>query len=373
MDEAKGMANDGTPAERLTVEQVGALFRGKIATRRDSFRSDQGMTAQGADARQSPSTTAVPQRRDMDDAAIPQAAKTSGPLNVKNLKERAIHLFFLVNGLVVVIVLIGIFVLLVFTSLPAFREIDIVNFFFSATWNPTSFVQASYGILAMVVSTFMTTIGALVIAVPLGIGTAAYLSDVASHRVREIAKPIVEILAGIPSVVIGFLGIVMVGPFIARVFNLPNGLNAVNGSILLAIMALPTITSISEDALKNVPRSFEEASLALGATKWQTVVRVKLPAAKSGIIAACMLGMGRAIGETMAILMATGCAPAMPTSFLDSVRTMTSTIAIELGEVPFNTTHYFALFGVGLVLFIITFIVNMVSDIILHKYGKVSK
>jgi len=288
-------------------------------------------------------------------------------------KERAIHGLFFLNGAVVVAVLLGIFVLLVTTSIPAFREISLLEFLGSANWNPTSFVKSSYGLLAMLVSTFMVTLGALAIAVPLGVGTAAYLSEVASRRVREIAKPVVEILAGIPSVVIGFLGIVLVGPAIARLFHLPNGLNAVNGSILLAIMALPTIVSLTEDALRSVPRSYEEASLALGATRWQTLIRVKIPAASSGTTAACMLRMGRAIGETMTVLMATGCAPAMPTSFLDSVRTMTATIAIELGEVPYNTTHYYALFTVGLVLFIITFIVNMVSDIVLRKYQKVTR
>jgi len=288
-------------------------------------------------------------------------------------KEKLIHGIFFFNGLLVVIVLLGIFALLVFTAIPAFKEISLREFLFSSNWNPTSYVKSSYGIVAMLVSTFMVTFGALLIAVPLGIGTAAYLSDVASTRVREIAKPIIEILAGIPSVVIGFLGIVLVGPFIAKVFNLHNGLNALNGSVLLAVMALPTIISLSEDALKSVPKSYGEASLALGATPWQTLVRVKLPAALSGIIASCMLGMGRAIGETMTVLMATGCAPAMPESFLGAVRTMTSTIAIELGEVPYNTSHYYALFGIGLVLFIITFLVNMSADIILHRYQKVSK
>jgi len=225
----------------------------------------------------------------------------------------------------------------------------------------------------MLVSTLLVSIGALVIAIPLGVGAAAYLSDVASPHTREITKPIIEILAGIPSVVIGFLGIVLVGPAISKIFHLNNGLNALNGSILLAVMALPTIISLSEDALTSVPKSFQEASLALGATHWQTLVRVKIPAALSGIIAASMLGMGRAIGETMTVLMATGCSIAMPTSFLQSVQTMTSTIAIELGEVPYNTTHYYALFGIGLVLFIITFMVNMISDIVLHKYQTVIK
>lgn len=289
-------------------------------------------------------------------------------------KESFIHGLFFFNGFLVILVLIGIFALLVSKSAPAFKEIPLRGFLFKATWNPTAtFVTPSYGMGSMLVSTFMVSIGALIIAVPLGIGTAAYLSDIASPKVREIAKPVIEILAGIPSVVIGFLGIVLVGPMIARVFRLPNGLNALNGSILLAVMALPTIISLTEDALKSVPLSFKEASLALGATHWQTIYRVKIPAAISGIVAACMLGMGRAIGETMTVLMATGCSIAMPKGFLSSVQTITSTIAIELGEVPYNTTHYYALFAIGLVLFVITFIVNMVSDIVLHKYQKVVK
>ena len=289
-------------------------------------------------------------------------------------KEKFIHGLFFLNGLLVVLVLLGIFVILFTKALPAFKEISLAEFLFSAVWNPTAtFVKPTYGILSMLVSTLMVSIGALLIAIPLGVGAAAYLSDVASSRVREVTKPIIEILAGIPSVVIGFLGIVMVGPFIAKVFHLSNGLNALNGSILLAIMALPTIISMTEDALNSVPKSFEEASLALGATRWQTLIEVKIPAAASGIIAAVMLGMGRAIGETMTVLMATGCSIAMPHSFLQSVETMTSTIAIELGEVPFNTTHYYALFGIGLVLFIITFIVNMISDIVLHRHQKVVK
>ena len=290
------------------------------------------------------------------------------------IKENIIHGLFFLNGLSVVLVLVGIFVLLVTMALPAFKEIRLGEFLFSASWNPTAtFVTPSYGILSMLVSTLMVSIGALLIAIPLGIGAAAYLSDVASSRIREIAKPVIEILAGIPSVVIGFLGIVLVGPIIAKIFHISNGLNALNGSILLAVMALPTIISLTEDALNSVPKSFQEASLALGATHWQTLIKVKIPAAASGIIAASMLGMGRAIGETMTVLMATGCAIAMPHSFLQSVQTMTATIAIELGEVPYNTTHYYALFGIALVLFIITFIVNMISDIVLHRHQKVVK
>lgn len=287
---------------------------------------------------------------------------------MRKIKENIIHGLFLINGLIVVLVLCGIFYILVTTSLPAFKEIGLKEFLMSARWNPTSYYTPSYGIVSMLVSTFMVTVGALFIAIPLGVGTAAYLTDVAPPRVREIAKPIIEILAGIPSVVIGFLGIVLVGPVIARIFGLPNGLNAINGAVLLAVMALPTIISISEDALKSVPKTFVEASLALGATRWQTVARVKIPAAVSGIFASCMLGMGRAVGETMTVLMATGCAPAMPRNFFDPVRTMTATIAIELGEVPYYTTHYYALFAVGLALFVITFFINMTADAVLRKF-----
>jgi phosphate transport system permease protein len=285
-----------------------------------------------------------------------------------NLKESAIRAFFLTCGILAILVLIGIFVTLLYTAVPAFKEVRLSEFLLKKNWDPTSPEKAEYGILSMIVSTLMVTGGALLLAVPIGIGVAAYLSDVAHWRVREIVKPVVEILAGIPSVVVGFLGIVLFGPAIARIFHIGNGLNAVNGSVLLAIMSLPTIISISEDSLNAVPQAYSEASLALGASRWQTLFRVKVPAALSGIIAACMLGMGRAIGETMTVLMATGNARAFPHGFLSSVRTMTANIAIELGEVPYYTTHYYALFAIGLVLFIMTFIVNMVADVILHKY-----
>jgi phosphate transport system permease protein len=285
-----------------------------------------------------------------------------------NLKESAIRAFFLTCGILAVLVLIGIFATLLFTAFPAFKEIHLSEFLLKTNWDPTSPEKAEYGILSMIVSTLMVTIGALLLAVPIGIGVAAYLSDVAHWRIREIVKPVVEILAGIPSVVVGFLGIVLFGPAIARIFHTGNGLNAINGSILLAIMALPTIISISEDSLNAVPSAYNEASLALGASRWQTLFRVKVPAALSGIIAACMLGMGRAIGETMTVLMATGNARAFPHGFLSSVRTMTANIAIELGEVPYYTTHYYALFAIGFVLFVMTFIVNLAADIILHKY-----
>ncbi|MGQ9472127.1 MAG: phosphate ABC transporter permease subunit PstC [Candidatus Aminicenantales bacterium] len=286
----------------------------------------------------------------------------------RRLKEKAMEVFFSMNGLVAVFVLLGIFGLLISTAIPALKEIRITEFLTGKVWDPTSPEKAQYGILSQVVSTLMVTVGALIIAVPLGLGVAAYLSDVAHWKVREVVKPFIEILAGIPSVVVGFLGIVLFGPVIAKIFHVGHGLNAINGSFLLAIMALPTIISISEDSLNAVPSAYAEASLALGASRWQTLVRVKIPAGLSGIIASIMLGMGRAIGETMTVLMATGNARSFPHGFLDSIRTMTANIAIELGEVPYYTTHYYSLFAIGLVLFIITFIINLVADVLLHRY-----
>ncbi|HSB04379.1 MAG TPA: phosphate ABC transporter permease subunit PstC, partial [Thermodesulfobacteriota bacterium] len=230
-----------------------------------------------------------------------------------------------------------------------------------------------YGILSLITSTLMVTLGAMVIAVPLGVACAAFISEAASPRIREVLKPAIEILAGIPSVVVGFLGIVLVNPIIARVFGVSHGMTALNGSVLLAVMSLPTIVSLSEDALRAVPHTYKEASLALGANRWQTLARVSVPSALSGIIASIMLGMGRAIGETMTVLMATGNAPALTFNFLEPIQTMTATIAIELGEVPYNTTHYYGLFVIGFVLFVMTFLVNLVSDIILQKYQEVEQ
>lgn len=288
--------------------------------------------------------------------------------NWRQLKETLIRLFFLSHGLLAIFILIGLFVFLLISSVPAFKEISLKEFLTSKTWDPTSPEKPQYGIVSMIVSTFMVTFGALLLAIPIGLGVAAYLSDVAAWRVREIVKPIVEILAGIPSVVVGFLGIVLFGPIIAKIFNTSSGLDAINGSFLLAIMALPTIISISEDSLNSVPHSYVEASLALGGSRWQTLIRVKIPAALSGIIASIMLGLGRAIGETMTVLMATGNARNFPHGFLDSIRTLTANIAIELGEVPYHTTHYYGLFAIGLVLFVITFFVNLIADILLNKY-----
>jgi phosphate transport system permease protein len=215
------------------------------------------------------------------------------------------------------------------------------------------------------------TAGSIIFAVPLGIAGAIYIAEIADPRVAEFMKPFIEILAGIPSVVFGFFGLVVLVPIVQNNFNLPTGQTALTGSILLAIMALPTIISISEDAISSVPGSFKEGSLALGATRWQTIYKVTVPAAISGISAAVMLGIGRAIGETMTVMMVTGntaIIPSFPDGLLDPVRTMTATIALEMGEVPQGSDHFHALFAVGSVLFIITFLINFIADSIKKRY-----
>lgn len=286
------------------------------------------------------------------------------------IKEKGIHFFFFLSGVSAVIILLGIFLMLFLNGIRLFKDVRIFDFFCGTVWNPSAYKEPSYGIITMVVSSFMVTLGAMIIAAPLGIAAAAYIAEIASPKIREILKPTIEILAGIPSVVIGFLGIVVVGPLIAKLFGLTSGLNALNGSILLAVMALPTIISISEDAIRAVPSDYKEASYALGANRWTTLIRVILPAAISGITASVILGIGRAIGETMTVLMATGNATAMPHSFFDSVRTMTATIAIELGEVPYGTTHYYALFAIGMVLFLMSLGVNLTAELVIGKYRR---
>ena len=287
--------------------------------------------------------------------------------------ETAIAWFFSLNGALVVFVLVGIFFLLLSNSFMAWREVGFFRFLSGRVWNPSGYISSSYGIFTLIVSTLMVVIGAMMIAVPLGVGCAAYLAEVASPWERETIKPVVELLAAVPSVVLGFFGIVVLSPLIARIFGLNNGLNALSGSMLLALMSLPTIISIAEDALTAVPREYKEASLALGANRWQTLLHVILPAAGSGVTAAVMLGVGRAIGETMTVIMATGNALKFPSGLFSSVRTMTATIAIELGEVPYNTTHYYALFAIGFVLFVMTFAVSLLADIFLHRASEVTK
>ena len=281
--------------------------------------------------------------------------------------DRLIAWFFAVNGISTVILLLGIFVFLAVIGLQAFSSISLFEFFFSTDWNPTSYVEPSWGILSLVIGTLYIAVFSLLIAVPLGVACAVYLARIASPTVREVLKPAIEMIAALPSVVLGLLGLLILAPMIADVFGLNSGLNALTASILVAIMALPTIISISEDAITSVPRSYSDASLALGANNWQTIRHVVVPAAMSGIVAAVMLGLGRVVGETMVVLMVAGNARALPTGFFDPVRPMTATIAIEIKEVVVGDVHYQALYAVGLVLFIMTFAVNFAADIYLHR------
>lgn len=276
---------------------------------------------------------------------------------------------FKATGLLTICLLGGIFVMLLYNSIAFFADIKPVDFFTGYQWNPGN-ANGKYSIMPLLVSTGLVALGSMIIAVPLGIFTAAFLSEFAPSKLQAVLKPVIEMLAAIPSVAIGFLGIVLVGPGIAKIFGIQNGLNALNGSILLAVMALPTIITISEDAINAVPKTYREASLALGANKWTTVFKVTLPAALPGLIAAVMLGLGRALGETMTVLMATGNAAAMPRGFLDSIRTITATVAIEMGEVPYRTTHYFALFAIAAVLFLITLSINLLGEYFANRLRK---
>ncbi len=284
-------------------------------------------------------------------------------------RDKFFKVVFKASGLLTIGLLAGIFFMLFYNSIAFFAEIKPIDFFTGSQWNPES-NDRKFGIAPLLVSTGLVTIGSMFFAIPIGILTAAYLSEMAPSRVKTILKPMIEMLAAIPSVAIGFLGIVLVGPGIAKLFGIQNGLNALNGSVLLAVMALPTIITISEDAINAVPQSHREASLALGANKWQTMFSVTVPAAMPGLIAAVMLGLGRALGETMTVLMATGNAAVLPGGFLDAVRTITATIAIEMGEVPYQTTHYFALFAIAVVLFLITLVINLLGEYFANRLRK---
>jgi len=246
-------------------------------------------------------------------------------------------------------------------------NVKVSEFLTHTKWYPTNQPAAQLGILPLILGTLWVSFGAILIALPLGLATAIYLAEVADKRLRNILKPLIELLAGIPSVVYGFFGLIVIVPMVQKIFNLAVGETALVGSIILGIMALPTIITIAEDAILTTPKSLKEASLALGASRWQTMVRVIIPYAKSGIAAAIILGIGRAVGETMAVLMVTGNASVIPHSFLQPVRTIPATIAAELGEASAGSAHFKALFALGIVLFIITFGINLAVDIIKSK------
>jgi phosphate transport system permease protein len=261
-----------------------------------------------------------------------------------------------------------IFVFLLREGAPAFWETSASNFF-GQRWYPN---EELFGTLPLILGSLLVTAGAVIIALPLGLATAVFIRELAPDWLREILKPLIEVLAGIPSVVLGFLGMVAISPLLRDVLDLPTGLTAFTGSLMLAYMALPTIISVAEDAIDAVPKSYRDGALALGATHWQTIWRVVLPAARSGVIIAVMLGIGRAIGETMAVMMVTGNAARIPHEwnmlFLP-VRTMTATIAAEMGEVAQGGVHYHVLFAVGILLFVVTFVINAVASAVIVRGG----
>jgi len=265
-----------------------------------------------------------------------------------------------------------IFYFLIANGMPVLGEIRFSDLF-STIWYP---IENYYGILPLILGSLVVTLGAALVGVPIGILTAVYISEIAPSWAKEVLKPLIEILAGIPSVVLGFLGILVLSPFLRESLNLPTGLTALAGSLLLGAIAIPTIVSISEDALNTVPKSYREAALALGTTRWQTIWGVTLPAARSGILMAVMLGIGRSIGETMTVMMVTGNAPVMPKSLgvlFAPIRTMTATIASEMGEVAGGSPHYHVLFFIGIILFLITLGVNVMASRIAFRTRKRSE
>ncbi|MBG0790349.1 MAG: phosphate ABC transporter permease subunit PstC [Desulfovibrionaceae bacterium] len=299
----------------------------------------------------------------------------------RSLKEKVIRIGFLACASASILALGLIMYFLITEALPTFMGFDAMgekfsgigffDFIFGNQWKPVS-ETPQWGILPLIMGSVWVTLISSVIAIPLGIMTAVYLAEIAPNKVREIVKPMVELLASLPSVVIGFFGMVVVAPLLLELFDIRFGVNMLNASIMLAFMAVPTITSIAEDSIHSVPDELREGSLALGATRFETIWRVVLPASLSGLSTAVILGMSRSIGETMVVLMVAGGAARIPTSIFDPVRPMPASIAAEMGETSFGLEmHYFALFAIAMVLFIITFLFNLLADHIAHKYKQV--
>jgi phosphate transport system permease protein len=287
----------------------------------------------------------------------------------KNWHEQVITAAIKAAGYSAIVFVGLIFFFLIREGLPTFGEVPLSNLF-STRWYP---IEDYFGLLPLISGSLIITIGATAIAVPFGIGGAIYISEIAPRWMREILKPLVEVLGGLPSVVLGFLGMLVLAPFLREFLDLPTGLTALAGAILLGGIAIPTVVSVSEDALDAVPKSYRDAALALGATEWQTIWRVTLPAARSGVLTAVMLGIGRAIGETMTVMMVTGNAPVMfkgLTSLFLPARTMTATIAAEMGEVANGSVHYHVLFTIGIVLFLIALIVNITATSVIFRQKK---
>lgn len=284
------------------------------------------------------------------------------------LGERVLEGVIHVSGVSAILFVLAIFFFVFKEAAPLLfsERFSLYDFLFGTAWYPTSVSNVRYGTLALTVGSFAVTALAMLIAVPFGLGAAIFLSEFCERRTRESLKVVIELLSAIPSVVWGFIGLTVMSRLIVQFTGAPVGVNILNGGIILALMSVPVIVSIGEDALKAVPDSFREAGIALGATRWQLVYRVLLPAARNGLLAAVLLGVGRAVGETMAVLMATGHAVHIPHGILDSVRTLTANIAAELGEAPAGSDHYRVLFLTGLLLFCITFAVNLTADLVVR-------
>jgi phosphate transport system permease protein len=291
-------------------------------------------------------------------------------LTDRRQRERIIRSLFFGIALASITILFLIVLFLFMEGVPIFKVVSIKDFLFGTHWYPTS-EPPDFGIFPLIVASISVTLLSSILAIPLGVMTAIYLAEIASFRSREVVKPIVELLAALPSVVIGFFGMVVVAPFLQNIFDIPTGLNLFNASLMLAFMSIPTICSISEDAIYGVSQEIKEASLALGATHWQTIYRVIIPASLSGITTAIILGMSRAIGETMVVLMVAGGATLIPTSIFDPVRPMPASIAAEMAEAPFGGNHYHALFAIGIVLFCFTLVFNIVAEHVAYKYRQI--
>jgi len=285
----------------------------------------------------------------------------------RTTKEKIIKFILFLFALVSVLVLALIVFSLFREGLPIFRKVSLGDFLLGVEWYPTA-DPPLFGIFPLIFGSLVVTLISTMIAVPLGVLSAIYIAEIAPASLKEILKSIIELLAGLPSVTLGFFGMIVIAPWLQDTFDLPTGLNIINASVILAIMAIPTISSISEDALYAVPREFKEASYALGATKFETITKVILPTALSGVSTAVILGMSRAIGETMVVLMVAGGAAAIPESLFDSVRPMPASIAAEMGEAPYRSLHYQALFATGMVLFALTLIFNLVADYVSHRF-----
>lgn len=307
-------------------------------------------------------------------AVEPVSQTTAADFDRRNFDwymDKLVQVLVFFAGISAIIFVLGIFT---FVTVEGFgfllEDFTFREFFLSPFWEPSDEDAPEYGILALIAGTASVTGLAMLVAIPFSLGAAVYIGEFATGKTREILKVLVELLAAIPSVVWGFIGLSIMNPLIIELFDVPVGLNVLNAGIILGLMAAPIMTSIAEDALKAVPDRYREAAEALGATRWQVIFKTVLPAAKNGLLGAVLLGVGRGFGETMAVLMATGHAVNIPGSLFDSVRALTATIAAELGETAVGSAHYEVLFTIGIFLFLITFLINLTADLIVRGVGK---